>query len=194
VGACGPPGRIWAASYVRGSSLLSPHVLEIREVAVKNTSRVIRHGQVARGFSLCLVAVALTLGVLPAQAASATTPPSGTLTVKLVCASRATSGHYRSVSVSGKVFHLRPNTPFGITVHQPPSLQGPTAQDPVRTSNASGVLSLTAVIIKAATDHNQPYTKGPASFNALYTGLIGVQGGGPGLVADLNVTIPGICI
>ena len=89
--------------------------------------------------------------------------------------------------------NLRPNTPFGITVRQPPSFQV-TAKDPVFRSNASGVLNLTAVTIKAATDKTKPYTKGPASFNALYTGLIGVQGGGPGLVADLNVTIPPTCI
>jgi hypothetical protein len=133
---------------------------------------------------------ALMLGVPPALAASATKPPptpSGKLAVTAVCTS-AVSGGFASVSVSGKVTNLRPNTSFGVTVHQPATFQV-TAQDPVFTSDARGVLTLNAVTINAATDQNPPYTSGAASFNALYTGLIGVQGGGIGLVADLGVTI-----
>lgn len=125
---------------------------------------------------------------LAVSTASATKPPPAPLTVTAVCTS-AGSGGFATVSVSGTVTGLRPKTPFAVTVVQPASFQSPTAQDPVIKSDAKGVLILKAVTITAATDGNPPYTSGAASLNVLYTGLIGVQGGGQGLVADVDVTI-----
>ena len=129
----------------------------------------------------------LMLGVSPASAAKPPKAPGGKLTVTAVCASAETDG-YGSVLVSGKVTNLLPSETFGITVNQPPSFNV-TASDPTVTSDARGVLTLNAVTINAATDGTGPYTSGPASFNALLAALIGQQGGGPGVVADLNVTI-----
>lgn len=149
------------------------------------------HRLTALAVTTTLATGALILGVLPAPTASAAKSPPK-LSVTPVCAS-AESGGFGSVSVSGTVTNLTPNTSFGITINQPPSFQV-TAQDPVLTSDATGVLTLNAVIIDAATDQNPPYTSGKASFNALYTGLIGVQGGGQGLVADLAVRIGSKCL
>jgi hypothetical protein len=144
-------------------------------------------GAMALAVTATLATGSLMLGVAPAVAAPATKAPSGKLAMTAVCAS-AVSGGFASVSVSGKVTNLRPNTSFGITVNQPASFQV-TFQDPVVMSDARGVLALKAVTINAATDHKPPYTSGAASFNALYTDLIGGQGGGMGLEADLDVTI-----
>lgn len=145
------------------------------------------HWLTALAVTTTLATGPLMLGASPASATKAPKAAAGKLKVTAVCAS-AVSGGFASVSVSGKVTHLLPNASFGITVNQPPSFQV-TAQDPVFTSDARGVLTLNAVTINAATDQNPPYTSGAASFNALVTGLIGVQGGGPGVLADLNVTI-----
>lgn len=134
---------------------------------------------------------ALMLGVLPALNASAAKPPRAP-SVTLVCAS-AESGGFGSVSVTGTVTNLRPNTSFSVAVNQPPSFNVTTA-DPSFTSDANGVLSLNAVTIDAATDGNPPYTSGKASFNALETDLIGVQAGGQGILADLNVKIGPKCL
>lgn len=140
------------------------------------------------GSGAALISVgAMALAVSTASATKPPPTPGGKLTVTAVCAS-ATSGGFASVSVSGKVTNLRPSTSFGITVNQPPSFQV-TSQDPVFTSDAKGDLVLSAVTIDAATDQVPPYTSGAASFNALYTALIGQQGGGQGLEADLDVTI-----
>ena len=146
------------------------------------------HRLTALAVTTTLVTGTLMLGVPSASAAKPPRAPGGKLAVTAVCASAVSGGGFGSVSVSGKVTNLRPSTSFGITVNQPASFQV-TAQDPVFTSDVRGVLTLNAVTISAATDQNPPYTSAAASFNALYTGLIGVQGGGPGLVADLNVTI-----
>jgi hypothetical protein len=151
------------------------------------------HRLTALAVTTTLATGALMLGVLPAPAASAAKPPkapSGKLSVTAVCAS-AVSGGFGSVSVSGKVTNMLPNTSFGVTVSQPASFQNPTAQDPTVISDARGVLTLNAVTINAATDPNPggPYTSGAASFNVLATGLIGVGGGGMGAEAYLDVTI-----
>ena len=143
------------------------------------------HRLTALAVTTTLVTGPLMLGV---PSASAAKPPPAPLVVTAVCASAVSAGEFGSVSVSGQVTNLRPKTSFGIAVNQPASFQV-TAQDPVFKADGKGVLTLKAVTINAATDGNPPYTSGAASFNALYTGLIGVQGGGQGLVADLNVTI-----
>lgn len=142
-------------------------------------------GATALAVTATLATGSLVLGVAPALAAK---PPPAPLTVTAVCTS-AVSGAFASVSVSGTVTGLRPKTPFAVTVVQPASFQSPTALDPVIKSDAKGILILKAVTITAATDGNSPYTSGAASLNVLYTGLIGVQGGGQGLVADVDVNI-----
>lgn len=143
------------------------------------------HRLAALAVTATLASGPLMLGV---PSASAAKPPPAPLVVTAVCASAVSGGGFASVSVSGQVTGLRPKTSFGVAVDQPTFLQV-TTSDPVFTSNGKGVLTLKAVTVNAATDGNPPYTSGPAIFNALYTGLIGIQGGGQGLVADLDVTI-----
>lgn len=145
------------------------------------------HRLTALAITTTLATGAFTLGVLPTMAASAAKPPPAPLTVTAICTS-AVSGGFGSVSVSGDITGLRPKTTFGVTVNQTGTFLV-TAADPVVKSDAKGVLILKAVTINAATDGNAPYASGAANLNALYTGLIGIQGGGQGVVADLPVTI-----